>query len=112
MNKKTITVEETGFQIQDARSFIIEVIDSQINNHKVQFLADWQRDHNLSSKEKDHKIEKLESAKNDLLDFLQENNSEGRKVSFTLNLEVRLTNKAHVDVSDEPLLVHNIRSFS
>ncbi len=93
MNNKKITVEEFSCNIRDGKSALFQILNTQINNYKLQFLSEWERNHNICSKEKDRKIEILESSKQELLEFLKDFDSPDAEIKYTLHLEVDITNK-------------------
>lgn len=104
MIKKTISIEGTGYNISDGKSMIRKLIDSQINNCKIQNLTDWVRDHNTNPLEKDEKIAKLEKAKNELLEFFTANGSIDKTAEITIHLEVALKDKSKSMVQEKELV--------
>ncbi|MCV9386620.1 hypothetical protein [Reichenbachiella ulvae] len=106
MNTKTIAVNETGHDLNEGRSIIFKIIDSQIDNYKSKYLADWEKDHNISPVEKDQKIGELRAAKEELLQMMKANESEDKEVNFRLKLEVEVAEKQQVP-TEEDMLVAN-----
>lgn len=105
MKKKSITVEENGFGLKDGRSMIFKIIDSQINNYKLQFLTDWERNQTLSPSENNKKVEKLEKAKIDLQEFFNFIEPGEGELSFKLNLEVQINKNETIELANRELML-------
>ena len=43
-----IIIEEAGLQKDKSREQILNLINSQINQHKLQYWSEWEGNHNLS----------------------------------------------------------------
>ena len=62
MNSRTVKLEESGLEMRSGRRMIFKILDTQINNYKLQFITDWEGNHDLSPDEKDEKIAKMRIA--------------------------------------------------
>lgn len=90
LSTKKITIEESNLNIQDGRRLIFRLLDNQILGHKMQFQTEWERDHNLSPKAKNAKIDKLEAFKNQLRDLFLDHNIHDDNVNFSIDLKVEV----------------------
>lgn len=90
MNSRTVKLEESGLEMRSGRRMIFKILDTQINNYKLQFITDWEGNHDLSPDEKDEKIAKLETIKEELNSMFRDMEYGSKEVSFSLNLEVSL----------------------
>lgn len=107
LNHKNLQIEESGLNIQSSRNMIFKIIDAQIMNYKLQFQTDWEKDHTLSPIEKNNKIEKLETVKQELRTLFLNNGLDDSEVSFSLNLDVKVKTKSDSEVSRVYDLVEN-----
>lgn len=89
LNTTTVNLKEFGLDIRGGKEMIFRIIDNQISNYKIQFLMDWEGNHKISSQEKDRKIQKLKSTKEELNRFFNQCNSGNTEIDFTFNLEVK-----------------------
>ena len=105
MKKKSITVEENGFGLKDGRSMIFKIIDSQISNYKLQFLTEWERNHNMTLSESNKKVQKLENAKKDLQEFFNIIQPGDGELSFKLNLEVQFKDNETKTLANRELML-------
>ena len=105
ISTKKISLEEEGFNMKDGSDMIIRILESHIKSHKMQHLIEWERDHSVSPKAKDPKVEKLKAAKEALSYFFNEIGYQDGEVSFKLNLEVKVTSNTESEVQEEKLLV-------
>lgn len=104
MNTSKIILEEKGIEIQNFKTVICKLIENQIHDYKIQYLADWEANHKLPSNNKDQKIKTLQSAKSEIMDFLEQLNSEENKINFKLNLELALVNKIQIKKIDTEMI--------
>lgn len=104
-HRKTVSVQETGLDTWDGKNMIFKIIDNQINNYKLQFLTDWERNHDVSPVEKEQKIEKLMLAKENLQELFKNIAKKGAEVNFTLNLDVEITSKEHATMRAHSIAV-------
>lgn len=88
---KTIVIEETDLDIQEGKNMLINLLNNQINNYKLKYLNDWEKNHNISPVDKDQKINQLEKLKNELRDFLAEYNFDDKKLNFTISFDLKFT---------------------
>jgi len=102
---KTVSIQEPGLDVQDSSKMLFKILDDQINNYKLRFISDWEGNHNISSEEKNRKIERLKLAKDNLRNFLKDFDSRDVEVNLSLNLEVNVKSKEHSPVQEEELLV-------
>lgn len=91
MKTKKVAINEQGLTIDEGKSMILKMIDNQINDCKLQFITNWEKNHQLSEEKKNKRINQLTKIKKELKDFMSqiENNTDA-KFSFSLNLEVKV----------------------
>lgn len=94
-DSKIIKIEEIGLDIQDGQNMITNLINNQINNYKLKYLIDWERNHNISPNDKDQKIEQLEKVIEELSIFLSKKNSDDYKLSLSINLDLIIPKSIH-----------------
>lgn len=105
MEKKTFTLEETDFNLRASRTMVCSIIDNQINNYKLQFLADWEGNHNTSSRDMDMKIQKLKTAKTDLIKWFKKHEGACPEIRLSIALEVNIPTQEPVGIPKEKLVV-------
>lgn len=93
MKNKAINIEEKGMNLEDGKSMIFRIIDNQIQNQKLKFQAEWERDHNTSPEHKEKAIENLQAIKKQLKDLFAGKYEDDHEINFSLNLEVNVTSK-------------------
>lgn len=98
MKRKTINIEEFDHNVSDSRSMIFKVIDTQINNYKLQFLTQWERDHTISLAEKDEKIKELQVQKDHMIALFRECEMGNTLIDFKISIAVTVKNKLGIAV--------------
>ena len=96
--KSTIEIgeeESKSFQIlndniksQDSKDIISSMIDSIINYYKLQYLRDWERNHNIDKSSYDEKISELTNTKKQLLEQVKE----GKEVNIESFINLKIKN--------------------
>lgn len=94
MKTKMIDIEEFNFKIDNTRNVLHKVINSQINNYKLQYLTDWESDHSISSNTKDEKIKALEEKKDSLNVLLSEFDTKTYLVDFKISIDLTIKKKS------------------
>lgn len=96
MQGETIILE-SGLDVQDGKNMIFNIIDTQINNCKLQFLSKWEKNHKFSAKELDKEIERLNQAKNNLKKLFSQLSSENQRMfSISLNVCIKKNESSEV----------------
>lgn len=88
---KTFDIEETGLEAHEVKQLLIEIIDHQINHHKLTHLGNWVRNHNTSPVEKDQKIKRLQTLKNEVCEFLSESDLNHRTINFSMSFDLKFS---------------------
>lgn len=90
VNTRSVNVNEFGLDIKSGSDMILRIIDNQINNYKIQFLTNWEGNHNLSPVDKNNKIQKLIQMKDELHAFLSGFDLSNDEIDFSLILDVKV----------------------
>lgn len=94
-NKKVCIIEE-GIDCGTSRNMILNVLDSQINNYKLQYLMDWEGNHSISPLKKNKKIEALRAEKDEILGIYRalDTNSSLIDVNISIDLTIKELEKS------------------
>lgn len=103
-NIETATVEETGLNLLEGHQMIAKLIDAQISNYKLQFINEWDADHQTSPDEINAKVTELEAIKANLRNLFQGFDPRETELSFSLSLEVKLEKKEQNSVIARELM--------
>lgn len=90
MKTKRLSITEKDFDLNASKNMIIKAIDTQINNYKLQFLTDWEKDHSISFHEKDEKIKALEEEKKEIIELCRAINSDEPKVDLNISIDLTI----------------------
>lgn len=90
MEAKTISIKEKGLSMNHADKMINTLIDSQINHYKLQFMNDWEKNHDLSPKKKDERIEFLRNKKQELKKVLEQISSEDADIDINISIDLKV----------------------
>lgn len=107
VNTKTVHVEEFGLDVKGGRDMILRIIDNQINNYKIQFLTNWEGNHNLSPTDKNRKIEKLTQMREDVKAFFHESDFKDDEIDFSFNLEIKRAKNNSKALEQQELVSYN-----
>jgi hypothetical protein len=94
METKKISIEESNLGLFESKSMILKLIDDQINNYKIKFLADWERDHTTSAQSNELKIQALESKKKEIQEILSNFKSSSALVDFNISIDMTVRSTA------------------
>jgi len=94
MESKKIKIEEFNCKVNYSRNMIFRLLDSQINNYKLQFLANWEGDHSTSPCLKDSKIKELEAMKNEINNLFKECGDKASLVNLSISLDIKIKQEA------------------
>lgn len=92
-NSKKITLSESSNNIKESRDMILNVLSSQINSHKLQHFSNWVGNHNVSPFEKNQKIQKLESLKEEIISFFSEESNFNSEINISFDIKINLKDK-------------------
>lgn len=98
MKTKQVNITEENFELKDSRNMIFKVIDCQINNYKLQFLTDWEKNHSISSAIKDSKIAALEAKKRELADLYKAHEFDNSLVDLNISIDVRIKEELSIAI--------------
>ncbi|MCB0494955.1 MAG: hypothetical protein KDC79_02370 [Cyclobacteriaceae bacterium] len=87
MKPINITFEDYELSQQESKELLVTIIDSRINQHKIEYLSNWEKDHTISSEPTDERMDALESVKNELTKAIEENDSD--EFDFTISVMVK-----------------------
>ncbi|MFN1834192.1 hypothetical protein AB2B38_002925 [Balneola sp. MJW-20] len=83
---RELTSLKMEFSLSEAYDALELLIDKKINEYKVSYWSQWERDHNADRTETDKRIRQLEDQKKELKEMLSMNNQTRKE----LNLEALL----------------------
>ncbi|MEZ4936171.1 MAG: hypothetical protein R2799_01105 [Crocinitomicaceae bacterium] len=88
METRKVVIDKLDLSNPTSRKLILNMIDDQIKDYKLQYLINWEKDHSLSSSETKNKIKALETKKEELKQLFSEKLPENTlgEISFTINL--------------------------
>lgn len=87
MKSNKFIIEESGLKTYESKDMIIRIIDNQINNYKLEYLSQWEKDHSTTAELKNKKIEELELKKKEIEFFFNKSNSNGSR--FTIQFHIK-----------------------
>lgn len=87
MKSNNFIIEESGLKPHESKDMIIKMIDNQINNYKLEYLSQWEKDHSTTDELKNKKIEELKAKKKEIEAFFNAPNS--NETGFTIQLHVK-----------------------
>lgn len=89
MNAHSITLNSFQASNEEALLKVYNMISYQINQCKLQFITDWEKDHSTSRENTDAQIAELEQKKKEIKHLLSELKDQGRnaEVSFEIKLK-------------------------
>ena len=88
--RKQIVIKEHCGDIIDGRNLLIDIIDKQININKIRFLSDWESNHNMCTTDSNSKIKELELAKQEIMEFFQDQQTKNVHLNFTINFDIQI----------------------
>jgi hypothetical protein len=89
METTKFTFNELGLKNKSAKELIIKAINNQINNYKIEYLSQWEREHSTTAESKDKKIEALENKKREVIKYFNEYDSTNSHLNLSLSIEVK-----------------------
>lgn len=90
MKTKNVDITEENFEMRDSREMTIKLIDAQINNYKLKFMTDWERDHSTSPVTKNSKIEALQAKKQEIAELFARCDSDDSLVDLNISIGVTI----------------------
>jgi hypothetical protein len=84
-----IIIEEAGLQKHKSREQILNLINSQINQHKLQYWSEWEGNHNLSPILRDEKINALNDKKVQVEKFFKEVKSDKKNIDIAFSIHIK-----------------------
>ena len=93
MKTQTLKIAEQNYQLHESRNMISKIIDNQINNIKLHFLTEWERDHSLPLDINDEKITLLKNKKKDLNELFNKFSDTNYLVDFDISIDVKFKKK-------------------
>ncbi len=79
------------FTPSQARDLVNNMVDEQINQHKLQHLSKWIGNNNISSKKLDETINQLNETKKELLGAIDQAQAEGMNVRLDGSVDITFT---------------------
>jgi hypothetical protein len=101
METTKFTFNELGLKNETAKGLIINAINNQINNYKLEHLSLWERDNSTSGESKYKKIEILENKKRALNEYFNESRLANSLIDLNVSIEIKemMTNGEHGSVA-------------
>lgn len=97
--EKSILINESGLSLKDGRDMVLKIIDSQINNYKLQYLTDWERNHKTKPTRKNKKIAQLEALRDEIINTVNyTEDEEDGALNFSLSLNVNVVKNKNATV--------------
>lgn len=89
MKNEKIVIEENGLNNNGLRELILNILNEQINNYKIAYLAEWEKDHSTSKATLNEKIEVLAAKKEEIKKVFAEVDLKeaAPKMTLSINLE-------------------------
>lgn len=75
MKEQNSNIEKFSLNITESKHIVLKLIENQINECKLKHLSNWIRDHTISNKETDKKVNDLRLQKEALISFFNEKKS-------------------------------------
>jgi hypothetical protein len=89
MKLNKLSIGEFGLKRQESKKLIIGMLNNQINNCKLEYISEWERNHLTTPQSKDKKIEILEAKKKDLEIFFNDYKSTNSLLKFDISIEIK-----------------------
>ena len=102
--EKSILLNEKGLNLRDGSTMILKIIDNQINNYKLQFQTEWEKNHDTKPNEKNQKIAQLEALKQEVINAVKNAEPEDGAISFSLSLNIDVEAKQEVSVEQHEMV--------
>jgi len=90
MDTTKFIIKESGLKEEVSKKFIIKMINHQINNCKLDYVTEWERDHSITTESKDEKIEILENKKKKFEAFFDNCQSLNPATNFNIAIEINM----------------------
>lgn len=90
---ENVIIEEKGLNVFDAVQMLTCIIDAQINNCRLQYQTDWEKNHSLSPMNKDKKIQELESLKKAFLADYKNIDRQNAEINLKFSFETKVVSK-------------------
>ena len=87
MKEERFEILNDNINNQDSKDIISTMIDSMINFYKLQYLRDWERNHNLDKSTYDEKISELMKTKKEILEYIK--NGQEVNINSIINLKIK-----------------------
>jgi len=90
MKSDKVIIEETGLKNYSAKSLMTKLIDSQINICRMDYMAQFEKDHSITPDLKNKKIEELKMKKMAIEAYFNEWSTISSDMSVDISIELRV----------------------
>lgn len=90
MKSNKFIIEEIGLKKHESRDMLIKLINDQIKSCKVDYLAQWEKDHSITPDACNKKIEALKAKRREIEGFFEESKFESPIIDLSVSVELKV----------------------
>lgn len=97
MNTTEIMLERPNLSIRESKDLLIKIANQQINHYKIQRLAEWERNHTSSNKNRNKVLELLNTKKQEIEEIFRQFNKEDALVDISFSIKIKTNESKLID---------------